>query len=123
MGRVLVVDDDAGVRSVLVELLETLGHDVTEADSGAVALTSVAEHRPDVVCLDLWMDGMPGMEVLDRLRRDHPKLPVIVVTADPLSDTMRDALARGAFGYLPKPFDVPQLKRVLAAALALPRMP
>jgi CheY-like chemotaxis protein len=122
MGRVLVVDDDPEVRGALVDLLESLGHDVAEADSGAVALTSVAASRPDVVCLDLWMDGMPGLEVLDRLNREHPRLPVIIVTADPLIETMRDARARGAFDYVLKPFDVLQLKRVLAAALALPRL-
>jgi CheY-like chemotaxis protein len=123
MGRILVVDDEAEVRGVLAEFLEALGHEVSEADNGAAALSLVADSRPDAVCLDLWMNGMPGLEVLDRLTRAHPELPVVIVTADPLTDTMQDARARGAFDYVRKPFDLSQLARVLAAAIARPQTP
>lgn len=63
------------------------------------------------------MDGMSGLEVLDRLAGDHPRLPVVIVTADPLIDTMHDARKRGASGYILKPFDLDRLRSVLAAAL------
>jgi CheY-like chemotaxis protein len=118
MGRVLVVDDDPGVRQVLVDFLEALGHEVTEAENGTGALAITARSRPDAVCLDLWMDGMSGLEVLDRLTRDHPGLPVVIVTADPLTDTIAEARARGAFDYLLKPFEISDLQRILAAAMA-----
>ena len=117
MPRVLVIDDDQGVRELLVELLGEIGYDVTEADNGASGLDLVPHVHPDAVCLDLWMDGMPGLEVLDRLADDYPRLPVVIVTADPLIDTMHDALKRGASGYILKPFDLDHLRRVLAAAL------
>jgi DNA-binding NtrC family response regulator len=123
MSRVLVVDDEPQVREVLVELLADMGHDVTQAENGAAALTAVARSRPDAVCLDLWMDGMSGLEVLDHLIREHPGLPVVIVTADPFTDTMEDARARGAFDYIRKPFDVPQLQRVLESALARASVP
>jgi two-component system nitrogen regulation response regulator NtrX len=123
MGRILVVDDEAEVRNVLAEFLESLGHDVSEADSGPAALTHVEGNRPDAVCLDLWMDGMPGLEVLDRLTRTHPELPVVIVTADPLTDTMQDARARGAFDYVLKPFDFARLASVVSAAVARSRPP
>jgi CheY-like chemotaxis protein len=118
MGHVLVVDDDSGVRQVLVDFLEALGHQVTEAENGAGALAVVAGHRPDAVCLDLWMDGMSGLEVLDHLTRDHPGLPVVIVTADPLTDTIAEARARGAFDYVLKPFEIADLHRILTAAMA-----
>jgi CheY-like chemotaxis protein len=117
MGHVLVVDDDPGVRQVLVDFLEALGHEVTEAENGTGALALAARSRPDAVCLDLWMDGMSGLEVLDHLTRDHPGLPVVIVTADPLTDTIAEARARGAFDYLLKPFEMSDLQRILAAAL------
>ena len=63
MGRILVVDDEAEVRGVLAEFFQALGHDVSQAENGPAALTLVARSRPDAVCLDLWMDGMPGLEV------------------------------------------------------------
>jgi CheY-like chemotaxis protein len=105
------------VRGVLVEALRGLGCDVTEAATGAAALQLVAQQRPDVVCLDLWMDGMTGLEVLDRLTRDYPGVPVVIVTADPVSDTMREAQARGAVAYVAKPFKLGQLRSAVAAAL------
>ena len=117
MGHVLVVDDDQGVRQVLADFLEALGHQVTEADNGAGALALVADSRPDAVCLDLWMDGMSGLEVLDHLTRDHPGLPVVIVTADPLTDTIAEARARGAFDYVRKPFEMSDLQRILTSAL------
>jgi DNA-binding NtrC family response regulator len=117
MGRILVVDDEAEVRGLLAEFLGSLGHDVSEAEDGAAALSLVARSRPDAVCLDLWMSGMPGLEVLDRLTHTHPGLPVVVVTADPLTDTMHEARALGAFDYIIKPFDVSHLARVLTAAI------
>jgi CheY-like chemotaxis protein len=121
MGRVLVVDDEAEVRSVLAEFVEALGHDVSEAENGPAALTQVARSQPDAICLDLWMDGMSGLEVLDRIARDYPGLPVVIVTADPLTDTMHDAFARGAFAYVSKPFDLTQLRKVLTSAVSRPR--
>jgi CheY-like chemotaxis protein len=117
MGHVLVVDDDPGVRQVLVDFLEALGHQVSEAENGAGALALVAGERPDAVCLDLWMDGMTGLEVLDHLTRDHPGLPVVIVTADPLTDTIAEARARGAFDYVLKPFEISDLHRILTAAM------
>jgi DNA-binding NtrC family response regulator len=118
MARLLVVDDDAGVRELLVELLGAMGHEVREADSGAAALRAVAEDVPDAVCLDLWMDGMSGLDVLDRLTREHPGLPVVIVTADPFTDTMDTARARGAFDYILKPFEAARIQRIVDAAVS-----
>jgi CheY-like chemotaxis protein len=117
MKRVLVVDDDADVREILAETLVAIGYEVTEADNGARALELVPQLSPDAVCLDLWMAGLPGLEVLDCLTRDHPGLPVVIVTADPLLETMDDARARGAKGYILKPFDFSQLRRVLESVI------
>jgi CheY-like chemotaxis protein len=119
--RVLVVDDSELVRDALSNILRFLGCEVTEADSGAVALALVPQVHPDLVCLDLWMEGMPGLEVLDRFTREYPGIPVVIVTADPFSDTMQQARSRGAVGYVSKPFTVEQLRTALSAALRAKR--
>ncbi len=97
--------------------LRSLGCEVAEADSGERPLELVPGFRPDVVCLDLWMDGMSGLDVLEELRRNHSDLPVVIVSADPFSDTMREAEVRGAAGYISKPFRLAQLGSVLDSVL------
>ena len=115
--HVLIVDDNRALREVLAGFVRSLGCEVTEADSGTTAVTLASRRRPDAVCLDLWMDGVSGLDVLDQLRRDHPGLPVIIITADPFSDTMQEAQARGAVAYLAKPFNLEQLRSALVSAV------
>jgi DNA-binding NtrC family response regulator len=119
--HILVVDDMPAARELLVAAVAFIGYEASGVGDGATALELVARCRPDAVCLDLWLDGMSGGDVLDRLARDHPTLPVVIVTADPLLDTRHDLCARGAVGYLAKPFDLEQLGDVLASAIGGPR--
>ena len=79
--------------------------------------------QPDVVHLDLAMPAMSGTEVLARIHRDRPNLPVIVVAAKVDSDVMDDVLARGAFVYVGKPFDVAAVGRAIVGALEARRTP
>jgi CheY-like chemotaxis protein len=117
LGRVLVVDDEPQVVEMLRELLAELGYTVETAGHGAAALQRVPEFKPDVVLLDLQMPGLSGLQVLEVLRRDHPGLPVVIVTGNTDADVARGTLARGAFNYLRKPFDFDVLARVVAAAV------
>jgi DNA-binding NtrC family response regulator len=118
IARVLVVEDEPDVAEILRDALTDLGYAVSVAGGGAEALAVVAVHRPDVVLLDLAMPGMPGDEVLERLRERDPALPVIVVTGNPDVDRARATLALGAFDYVAKPFDLRMLARTVAIAVA-----
>lgn len=120
LGRILVVDDEPQVGAVLRDLLVELGYVVETAVRGAEALQIVPVFQPDAVLLDLQMPEMSGVEVLDHLRRDHPLLPVIMVTGNANLDVARDTLTRGAFDYLRKPFNLDVLDRVVAAAVVRP---
>jgi DNA-binding NtrC family response regulator len=118
LGRVLIVDDEPHVAEMLQETLAFLGYAVHVAVTGPDALRLHAEHRPDIVLLDLTLPDMPGETVLERLRCADPRLPVIMITGNTDPERARRTLAEGAFDHLVKPFELDRLTRVLEAALA-----
>jgi two-component system, NtrC family, nitrogen regulation response regulator NtrX len=103
--RILVVDDEQSIRDTLRMTLEYEGFEVDDADSGAAALDKVGKRVPDAVILDIKMSGMDGMETLERLRRDAPGLPVILLTGHGSIETAVEATRKGAFDFLTKPPD------------------
>jgi len=106
-GRVLIVDDQDANRLLLRELLESQGHEVTEAVEGAEALQRVSEVAPDVVLLDIGMPGMDGFEVCRRLKADPATapIPVLLVTAMSQRDQRLLGIGAGANDYITKPVD------------------
>lgn len=116
-GRVLVVEDEPHVGAMLREVLTELAYAVKHVVGGAQALELVPVFEPDLVLLDLQMPGMSGVEVLDHLRREHPRLPVVIISGNQDVELMRRALGNGAFDYIQKPFDIVVLARVVAAAI------
>ena len=116
--RILVVDDEPHVGALVRDVLSTLGYDAKHVLSGAEALELVPVFEPDLVLLDLLMPGMSGVEVLEHLRRDHPQLPVIVISGTIDVAIARRTLGTSAFDYIQKPFDIAVLARAVAAALA-----
>jgi len=120
LGRVLVVDDEPRVGAMLRDLLVELGYVVELAGRGAEALQLVPVFEPDVVLLDLLMPEMPGVEVLDHLRRDRPTLPVVIMSGNEDVEVARATLRAGAFDYLGKPVSLEAIARVVAAAVARP---
>jgi two-component system OmpR family response regulator len=120
--RVLVADDDFGVRDLIRTRLDVAGYDVYTARNGAEALDRVFELSPDALVLDINMPEMDGFAVLERLKtRVAPKrLPVLVLTARHAADDVRRAVSLGAKDYLTKPFNETQL---LARVARLVRPP
>jgi NtrC-family two-component system response regulator AlgB len=111
--NVLVIDDDASLRRTLRLSLELLGHNALEARDSAVALENLARQPFDVAFLDLRLAQEQGLDILPRLLRQAPALQVIVVTAYATIESAVEAMRRGAFDYLPKPFTPDQLRLVL----------
>jgi NtrC-family two-component system response regulator AlgB len=110
---ILVIDDEPSLRRTLHTTLETLGHQVQEAASGERALALLQLHRFDVAFLDLRLGKEAGLDLLPALLREAPNLAVIVVTAYATIESAVEAMRRGAFDYLPKPFTPDQLRVVL----------
>lgn len=106
--RILVVDDDPTVAEVVTGYLERAGHTVVLACDGSAALQAAAQHRPDLVVLDLMLPGMDGLEVCRRLRADAP-VPVIMLTARGDEDDRILGLEIGADDYVTKPFSPREL--------------
>ena len=104
MQRVLVIDDDPSVTSVLRRGLSYEGFVVDTANSGAAGLAMARERAPDLVILDIMMPGMDGLEVLRRLRGADVQLPVLLLTAKDAPSDQVEGLGRGADDYVVKPF-------------------
>ncbi len=115
--RILVVDDDADLRQSVADRLGALGYQVSVAGSGAEALRLVREDPPAVVLLDLVLPGMDGLAVLEALRREEPEAAVIVVTAYGTIARAVEAMKKGAYDFVTKPFDPRHLEIVLGKAL------
>ena len=107
--QVLVVDDDRTVSDVVRRYLEQAGYDVTLAGDGADGLAAIATRRPDLVVLDLMMPGIDGIEVCRRVRRHHPDLPVVMLTALGEEADRVLGLEVGADDYVTKPFSPREL--------------
>jgi two-component system KDP operon response regulator KdpE len=116
-GRILIVDDDYGLRRVLHTTLFSAGFDVAEAASGEEALALARVVKYDVVLLDLRMPGKSGIETCRELRRQFPRLAILIVTVNETEDQKVEALDSGADDYVTKPFQMRELTaRVRAAA-------
>lgn len=107
--RLLVVDDNEMNRSLIQIQLKRQGYTVSVAESGPQALNLLEEQEYDLILLDIMMPGMNGLEVLEVIRKKHTmlNLPVIMVTADDLQESIIDAMQRGANDYLIKPLNMP----------------
>jgi len=121
LARVLVVDDDSLMREVLKALLRDEGFEVAgEARDGQSALSLLERTRPDLVCLDVNMPGMSGLDVLKAIRSGYPEIRVVMITGDSTMNTVRDAVGFGAMGYIIKPFKSGRVGLALRAALKTP---
>jgi two-component system response regulator MprA len=115
--RLLVVEDDTGLRDVLRRALSLAGYEIRLSGDGAEALAEVARSVPDAVVLDVGLPDIDGLEVCRMLRREGNRVPVLMLTArDAVADRI-DGLDAGADDYLVKPFDIDELKARLRALL------
>ncbi|MDY7226728.1 sigma-54-dependent transcriptional regulator [Hyalangium rubrum] len=114
MGRILVVDDEEGVRSFLAESLEIDGHHVEEAASGQEALERLRSRGFELVLTDLRMPGMDGLELLQKVQAEQPEVEFIVLTAHGNVEIAVQAMKLGAFDFIQKPVSGPTELRLLA---------
>jgi two-component system nitrogen regulation response regulator NtrX len=121
-GRVLIVDDDPGVRKVLRRILSGAGYEVEEAGDAFKALDSLDANAPDAALLDIKMPGMDGLGLMDNLRQRGLEIPVVVLTGHGDEFTSAQCLEAGAAGYLTKPPDRAELLLAVRGAVAQGRV-
>src|SRR5215210_5577395 len=114
---ILVVDDEKPQREILEAILTSVGYDVTTASSGEAALRIQRERRFDLALTDLKMTGMDGIELLSKLLAYDSSIIVILLTAHGSIESAKEALRRGAFDYLEKPYDKTALLATIDRAL------
>jgi two-component system nitrogen regulation response regulator GlnG len=119
--KVWVVDDDSSIRWVLERALSQAGIDNESFADGDQMLERMVSEQPDVIISDIRMPGIDGLDLLSQLNEDYPELPVIITTAHSDLDSAVASYQRGAFEYLPKPFDIDEVVAITERALAQAR--
>ncbi len=116
--RILVVDDEAIVGKRLKPILEKSGYQVDVCESGTLALERLSEKTFDIVVTDVRMDDVDGMQVLARVLATSPSTKVIIITGYATVELAREALTKGAFDFIAKPFKPDDLRGVISKAVA-----
>lgn len=122
MNRILIVDDELNMRLVLQAMLKKEGYEVASASDGLEALRMLKAGPFDVVVTDLKMPKLDGLGLLERMIHEYPSIPVIIITAHGTVATAVDALKKGAFDYISKPFEQEDLKNVIEKAIRTRRL-
>ena len=122
MDKLLLIDDEADVQYSFRRIFDSPEIQLTTASSGEEGLKIFPKLKPDLVIMDVRMGGISGLETLRRLRQLDAKRPIIIMTAYGTTQTAIEAMKLGAYNYLLKPFDVPKLKQIIAAALNASRV-
>jgi DNA-binding NtrC family response regulator len=120
--KILIIDDDPGVRQVLTESLSGMGYAVQGIESGEKALSAIRDSGCDLLILDLVLPRADGMEVLQEVHRHHPELAVIMITGYASVETAIKAMKMGAFDYVVKPFRMEEVEVVVGKALERSRL-
>ncbi|WP_413203729.1 sigma-54-dependent transcriptional regulator [Rhodospirillum sp. A1_3_36] len=116
---ILIVDDEDDIRMMLSGILEDEGYETREATDADSCLRAINEKRPAVVVLDIWMQGsrLDGLQVLELLMRDHPLLPVVMISGHGTIETAVSAIKQGAYDFIEKPFKADRLLLIIQRAI------
>src|SRR5947209_15835248 len=117
MSKLLIVDDEQGMRPLLSIVFGREGHDVRVAENGRRALELLRDQPADLIVSDVKMPDMNGIELLRAARASSPEVAVVLMTAFATVDTARKAFKLGADDFITKPFDVEELKFIVAKAI------
>lgn len=115
--RILIIDDEEGIRESLSGVLHDEGYEVEAVDSGESGLAAISDHRPDLVFLDVWLPGIDGLETLSRIRETDKELAVVMISGHGNIETAVNATRSGAYDFLEKPLSLDRVLLVAGRAL------
>jgi two-component system nitrogen regulation response regulator NtrX len=121
---ILIVDDEADIRDLVAGILDDEGHTTETAANSDEALSAIAAGRPSLVFLDIWLQGsrLDGLQLLDRIKEEHPTMPVVMISGHGNIETAVSAIKRGAYDFIEKPFKADRLVLVADRALETSRL-
>src|SRR5262245_36614936 len=122
-GSILVADDDAAIRTVLNQALSRAGYEVRSTGNAATLWRWIGQGDGDLIISDVLLPDESAFDLLPRIKKVRPDLPIIVMSAQNTFMTAIRASERGAYEYLPKPFDLTELINIVSRALAEPKRP
>jgi len=116
---ILIVDDEADIRSLVGGLLSDEGYETREAADSDATLAAISARRPGLVLLDIWLQGsrLDGMELLEVLKRDHPHLSVVIMSGHGNIETAVQAIKLGAYDFIEKPFKADRMILIVNRAI------
>ncbi|NSL52111.1 response regulator [Calidifontibacillus erzurumensis] len=117
--KLLIVDDQYGIRILLNEVFQKEGYETYQASNGVQALEIVEQNRPDLVLLDMKIPGMDGIEILKRLKEFDQSIEVFIMTAYGELDMIQQAKDLGARTHFAKPFDIDEIREAVKAQVPL----
>ncbi|KZK82558.1 Nitrogen regulation protein NR(I) [Pseudovibrio sp. Ad46] len=116
---ILIVDDEADIRELIAGILEDDGYNTRTAGNSDAALAAIADRRPSLIILDIWLMGskLDGLEVLEVIKKENPDLPVVIISGHGNVETAVSAIKKGAYDYIEKPFKADKLVLITERAL------
>jgi two-component system nitrogen regulation response regulator NtrX len=122
--EILIVDDEADIRDLVAGILEDEGFKTRTARNSDHALSEISNRRPSLIFLDIWLQGskLDGLQLLEQVKRDHPDLPVVMISGHGNIETAVAAIKRGAYDFIEKPFKADRLLLVASRALENSRL-
>jgi two-component system response regulator (stage 0 sporulation protein F) len=119
--KLLIVDDQNGIRILLMEVFSSEGYETFQASNGKLALEIVKNVSPDLVLLDMKIPGMDGLDILKHIKSIDPSIKVIMMTAYGELDMIKEATDLGAIMHFTKPFDIDELRNAVNSHLRTPK--
>ena len=117
LSKILIIDDEEVILDSCSQILEGSGHSVTTTSNGDQGLKLLEEIKPDLVLLDLKMPGISGMEVLEKIISFDPTIVTVIITGYATVDSAVEAMKKGAYDFLPKPFTPDEFRMVIRRGL------
>jgi len=116
---ILIIDDESDIRELISGILEDEGYETRQAFDADSALEQITKRRPNLVYLDIWMQGsrLDGLQLLDEFQAQHPNMPVVMISGHGNLETAVVSIKRGAYDYIEKPFNIDRLLLVTQRAM------
>jgi len=117
MAKILLIDDDVNALSIIGRTLRMIGYETAEVSDSTAAIETALRERPDVMIVDLMMPGLSGLDILDRIKKAALNIPAIVLTGYGTVKTAVEAMKKGAFDYVTKPYNIDEIGLIIKRAL------